>query len=276
MLVYNISPEQYIARAPEVPERPYKLITTTTQEGWFGPASESLSHHLQFLPSANPSPMLRNPLKAMTIPFYERLYSSLSSYPELSCELLTWVIPPNLDPTYHHASATQFDQLGIYLEDSQSPAIYGKPRPLVACRRGWASNLHTDPPIVAAKPSEKTRLFFFVWSDAEKERGWKDGSTNDPFYVSWEENFLKVQREWEGMGMRIESLHLTLEDFRKQLSLQKLERKLAKLKEKDPEMHQWALQLNEQQRLQLNEQQRLQRNEQHRAKTQNQTSPPCE
>ncbi|KAL8649956.1 MAG: hypothetical protein Q9226_005353, partial [Calogaya cf. arnoldii] len=271
MLVYNISPEQCIARVPEIPERPYKLITTATQEGkalldffspiakepgfdyimwgqarelpeclfifigWFGPASESLSHHLQYLHSADPSAMLRNPLKAMTIPFHESLYPP--SYPELSCELLTWVIPSHLDPTYHHALATQFDQLGIYLEDSQARATDHKPRPLLASHRGWASNLQPDPPIVAAEPSEKTHLFFFLWGDAEKERTWKDGSTNDPYYVSWEENFLKVQREWEGMGMRSESLHLTLENFGDQLSLQKLERRLAKLKEKDPEMH---------------------------------------
>lgn len=60
-------------------------------------------------------------------------------------------------------------------------------------------------------------------SNAERERRWKDDSTTNALYESWDENFVKLQREWEGMGMRSESLHLKLEDFDAQLRWPDLE-----------------------------------------------------
>lgn len=167
----------------------------------------------------------------MNINFNNSLYPSLGSHRELSCELLTWVIPPHLDPTYHQNRATQFDELGIYLRRSQSRSANLKPRDILDIFRGWGSNLQTDvtdPAASASEQSEKTHLFFFIWADAQKERAWKDGTSTDALYVSWDENFVKLQREWEGMGMRTESLHLSLEDFEEQLIWRKVEAEKAK------------------------------------------------
>ncbi|KAL9035063.1 MAG: hypothetical protein Q9180_005058 [Flavoplaca navasiana] len=194
---------------------------------------ESWTQLLQSSPLASASPNLRNPFQAMNINFNNALYPSLGNHRELSCELLTWVIPPHLDPTYHQNRATQFDELGTYLTRSASRSANFKPRDILDISRGWGSNLQMDEAnpratCSAREPSQKTHLFFIIWADAEKERKWKDGTSTDAFYVSWDENFMKLQREWEGMGMRTESLHLSLEDFEEQLIWRKCEAEKAK------------------------------------------------
>ncbi|KAI4255044.1 MAG: hypothetical protein L6R42_006935, partial [Xanthoria sp. 1 TBL-2021] len=118
--------------------------------------------------------------------------------------------------------ALQFDELGTYLnKHSQSKGTRRQPRALLDFSRGWGSALQAEIP--ATEPSEKTDRFFFIWGDAEKERSWKDGSTTEALFQTWDENFLERQREWEGMGMRSESLHVRLEDFDEQLRWQGLE-----------------------------------------------------
>ncbi|KAL8839361.1 MAG: hypothetical protein Q9176_004542 [Flavoplaca citrina] len=187
---------------------------------------------LQSSSLANAFHHLRNPFQAMNINFNNALYPSLGSQRELSCELLTWVIPTHLDPTYHQTRATQFDELGIYLRRSVSRSADFKPRDILDIFRGWGSNLQIDVgdpcATVASEPSEKTHLLFFIWADAEKECKWKDGTSTDALYVSWDENFMRLQREWEGMGMWTESLHLRLEDFEEQLMWRKVEMEKAK------------------------------------------------
>ncbi|KAL8877297.1 MAG: hypothetical protein Q9198_004658 [Flavoplaca austrocitrina] len=169
----------------------------------------------------------------MNIDFNSSLYPSLGSQRGLSCELLTWVIPPHLDPTFHQNCATQFDELGIYLRRCESRGANFKPRDILDISRGWGSNLQTDvtdpcATCSAREPSEKTHLFFYIWADAEKKRKCKDRTSTDALYVSWNENFMRLQREWEGMGMRTESLHLGLEDFEKQMIWWKVELEKAK------------------------------------------------
>ncbi|KAL8780911.1 MAG: hypothetical protein Q9213_006251 [Squamulea squamosa] len=127
-------------------------------------------------------------------------------------ELLTWVIPSSLDPTYHEAPAAQFEQLGVFIEYTQGMTTSVRPRDLSTSFRGWISGPRED-----KEPSEKTHLFVFVWEDAEAERRVKDGSPAESEYESWDKNFGALQREWEAKGMRCESLHLRMEDFKEQL-----------------------------------------------------------
>lgn len=164
----------------------------------------------------------------MNISFHPWLASRPSDNRNWSCELSTWIIPPNLDPTYHQIPAHQFDRLGKYLERCEATSNSFKPRELAGSYRGWGFPLSQNLKPTTVEPSEKTHLFFFIWATAEKERKWKDGTTSDAFYVSWDENFTKLQREWEGMGMRTESLHLSLEGFEEQLIWRKCEALKAK------------------------------------------------
>ncbi|KAL8895319.1 MAG: hypothetical protein Q9192_003712 [Flavoplaca navasiana] len=145
-----------------------------------------------------------------------------------SCELITWTIPPHLDPTYHQIPAHQFDSLGKHLDRCETTSTSFEPRDLAGSYRGWGFPLSQDLKSATVEPNEKTHLFFFIWANAEKERKWKDGTSTDALYVSWDENFMKLQREWEAMGMRTESLHLRLEDFEEQLMWRKVEMEKAK------------------------------------------------
>ena len=164
----------------------------------------------------------------MNIIIYPWLSSRPADNQKWSCELITWIIPPHLDPTYHQIPAHQFDSLGKYLDRCETTSTSFEQRDLAGSYRGRGFPLSQDLAPATVEPSEKTHLFFFIWTDAEKERKWKDGTSTDAFYVSWDENFMRLQREWESMGMRTESLHLRLEDFEEQLMLRKVEVEKAK------------------------------------------------
>lgn len=101
----------------------------------------------------------------MKILFYRSLYPSIPNHRELSCELLTWIIPPHLDPTYDQAPASQLDELGAYLKHSQSRGTSRQPRAPLDFSRRWGSTLQagiTNAPIPATEPSEKTHFLFFI------------------------------------------------------------------------------------------------------------------
>ncbi|KAL9628609.1 MAG: hypothetical protein Q9204_005781 [Flavoplaca sp. TL-2023a] len=207
LLGFRIPPEQLTAWILDIPKKPLRVITDTVPEG---------------------KALLESLLPITKEPEYN--YITWGEARELPDCL--FVIPPHLDLTYHHNRATQFDELGIYLRRCASRNADFKPRDILDISRGWGSNLQTDvtDPCAtsASEPSEKTHLFFFVWADAERERKWKDGTSTDALYISWDENFMRLQREWEGMGMRTESLHLSLEDFEEQLIWWKVEAEKAK------------------------------------------------
>lgn len=133
----------------------------------------------------------------------------------LSYELLTWVIPPALDPTYHQHPASQFDGLGEFLKRTQTFSIkHFERRCLAGSYRGW---VEAETP-ADTEPSEKTHVFFFLWRDIEAETRCKDGMEEGwRTKAPWNDNFTAVQQQWEEKGLRSESLHLSLEDFKIQL-----------------------------------------------------------
>ncbi len=66
-------------------------------------------------------------------------------------------------------------------------------------------------------PSQKKHVFKFSWRDAEAEMQFKNDSiledNAEGRAKSWQGNFTALQREWEAMGTRSETLHLKQVDF---------------------------------------------------------------
>ncbi|KAL8768308.1 MAG: hypothetical protein Q9209_005447 [Squamulea sp. 1 TL-2023] len=156
----------------------------------------------------------------MNISFHPLLSATIPDRRKFSVELLTWIIPSSLDPTYHQRPAAQFEDLGEFIKYTESMTTSRRPGALVTSFRGWVSGPQED-----KEPSVKTHLFFFVWEDAEAERRVKDGSPGESEYESWAKNFVALQREWEAKGMKCESLHLRMEDFKEQLRWRAMEAK---------------------------------------------------
>ncbi len=175
-------------------------------------SSESLNQMPESSSLAKLRPHLRSPLEVINIAFCRPMATTIVNPQSLSYELLTWVIPSNLDPTCHHNPASQFDELDGYLFRTQSMSATRRRDDLASYYRGWVTNCEAETS-AATEPSEKTHVFFFIWKDAEAETRFKNGSLEEGVGESWKENFLPIQQEWEEMGMRTESLHLSLVDF---------------------------------------------------------------
>ena len=91
--------------------------------------------------------------------------------------------------------------------------------------RGWTvdsnaeANNKLPPPAAAMRedPSQKKHVFKFSWRDAEAEMQFKNDSiledNAEGRAKSWQGNFTALQREWEAMGTRSETLHLKQVDF---------------------------------------------------------------
>ena len=138
---------------------------------------------------------------------------------ELSIEMLTWEIPPNLDPTCHPGPALQFDELGGYIDRARSARTTRRRRPKImpnlgCAYRGWASQQRVGS-ISTTEPSEKIHVFLFSWENREAELRCKTASH---LVELWDNYLGAVQREWEEKGMRSQSLHLSLVDFGFQVS----------------------------------------------------------
>ena len=138
----------------------------------------------------------------------------------MSIELLTWTIPPHLDPTFHIPHAKRFEELRqlFYLfNNSTGCAQRGD---LIWFKRGWVACLDTNYPS-KEEPSVKTHVFVLFWKSREDELRFKDPAGKTFIWGCdmswntceregnfWEKVFVGWQKEWEELGMRSQSLHL--------------------------------------------------------------------
>ncbi|KAL8898434.1 MAG: hypothetical protein Q9207_006701 [Kuettlingeria erythrocarpa] len=194
--------------------------------GWDGSppvqyrSSESFDQLIESSPLAAVRTVLQRPIKATNITFSPELYDAITDRPQFSHQLLTWEIPSTLDPTYHQNTAVRFDDLGDFISRKKIPAILSRRfrhNDLAGVHRGWASRIQAETP-AALEPSEKTHVFLFSWRSTEAEAKVKDGRDEHPRQEWWPEKFTAIENEWKAMGMKIESLHLSLWDFMYQLN----------------------------------------------------------
>ena len=132
-------------------------------------------------------------------------------------ELITWTIPPCLDPTVYHSHAETFTSIDFMLSHLDDYSGCAGPGDLIACERSWVIQANEN----MEEPSEKTHIFLLFWKDAECERRFKDPDERTFRYGSggrrsstepndiWERQFLDLQREWTRHGLKATSVHLT-------------------------------------------------------------------
>ena len=163
------------------------------------------------------SPYLRSTAEVSNIPFHYPIGSPMADPGEESLELVTWKIPPDLDPTYYKGYAATFNELGRYLSVLTAHLSSKPSGKLLSFRRAWVANTPDMTPS-ATEPSEKTHVFMFAWKSRGAELKVKidqsllkkagKGAGDD-----WEDSFVAVQKEWEEKGMQAKSLHLKFHNF---------------------------------------------------------------